>query len=109
MIATNVASSHHRSNPSTMPSETTALKRKATVIASEIRVIMPGRRLRSSWYPPLRHGQPPEKYTIVPNTAGMYADPVNGRSEERRVATERMAAAMAESADDNRHARADPE
>jgi len=58
MIAISVASSHHSSMPTRSTSEAT-LATNATVIASEISSIIPGRRCRSSSRPPARNTRPP--------------------------------------------------
>ena len=58
MIVTSVASSHHNAI-ARKPSVTARLNTKATVIASEISVIIPGRRSRSSPAAPFRKTQPP--------------------------------------------------
>ena len=51
-------SSHQKSRSSTSAS-LARLEAKATVIAREIRSIMPGVRSRSSFQPPFRKGEPP--------------------------------------------------
>ena len=58
MIVTRVASSHHSASPG-YPSVTARLKKKATLIAREISVIIPGSRSRSSRTPAARKTQPP--------------------------------------------------
>ena len=58
MIVTRVASSHHRSEPGN-PKVTARLNTNATLIASEISVIIPGRRSRISPTAPLINTQPP--------------------------------------------------
>ena len=73
MIVTNVASSHHRSEPG-KPNVTARLNPNATVIASEMSVIMPGKRSRSSVIAPRMNTQPPYANTSVPKTAGTQRD-----------------------------------
>ena len=58
MIVTSEASSHHNASPG-YPSDTARLKTNATVIAREIRVIIPGLLSRSSCNPPLTNTNPP--------------------------------------------------
>ena len=58
MMVTSVASSHQSDSPG-YPSATARLKKKATLIAKEMSVIIPGRRSRSSRSPPARNTQPP--------------------------------------------------
>jgi hypothetical protein len=55
--------------------------REATLIASEISVIIPGRRSRSSRSPVFRNTEPPYTYTAVPKNAGMYEDPGKAGAE----------------------------
>jgi hypothetical protein len=58
MITISAASSHQNSRSSS-PSTLAALATKATVIASAISIIIPGRRVRSSDQAPVRNGRPP--------------------------------------------------
>jgi hypothetical protein len=62
---------------SNSPSVPAQLVTNATTIASEIRVIIPGCRSRSSDWAPRRKTSPPYRKTIVPRTAGRYAEPTN--------------------------------
>ena len=70
MIVTSDASSSHSGMPG-KPNVTATLNPNATVMASEISVIMPGVRSRSSRAAPCRNTQPPYRKTSDPNTAGM--------------------------------------
>src|SRR6478672_5660993 len=76
MMVMSVASSHHRSIPGT-PRVTARLNANATVMASEISVIIPGSRSRISCTAPRKKTKPPYKKRIDPNTAGTYRDPGN--------------------------------
>jgi len=74
MITISSASSHQNSsvwlsNPSVAPQ----LARNATVIASPISSIIPGRRARSSLTAPLRNGEPPHAYMTEPSSGGTHA------------------------------------
>src|SRR4051794_9542705 len=73
MIVTSVASSHHRSEPGN-PKVTARLNPNATMIASEMSVIIPGRRSRSSATAPRMNTEPPYPNTSAPNTAGTQRD-----------------------------------
>ncbi len=75
MMVTSVASSHHSGSASIRPSSTTHEKTKATVIAREMRVIIPGSRLFSSPQALLRKTSPPYRKTIVPSVAGRRLEP----------------------------------
>ena len=59
MMVTNVASSHQMASARMPPSWTTHEKTKATEMAREIRVIIPGSRARSSLLAPFRKTRPP--------------------------------------------------
>ena len=71
MIVTSVASSHQRSTPG-KPNVTARLNTKATLIASAISVIIPGRRSASSPIAPLTKTQPPCTKMSIPNRAGTH-------------------------------------
>ena len=58
MTVTSVASSHHKSDPG-KPSVTARLNTNATLIASEMSVIIPGNRSRISLTAPWMNTQPP--------------------------------------------------
>ena len=58
MMVTSDDSSHQSGIPGA-PKLTATLNTKATEMASEISVIIPGNRSRSSWSPPLRNTEPP--------------------------------------------------
>jgi hypothetical protein len=77
MIVTRVANSHHRATARSSPSCTIQEKRNATVMASAIRVIIPGRRSLSSRHAPWRNTQPPYRNTAVASTGGIQSDPGN--------------------------------
>jgi hypothetical protein len=76
MIVMRVASSHQisTSNQPRVPAHEVA---KATRMAIEMRVIIPGRRSRSSPRPPRRKTGPPYRNTIVPRMAGSHSEPGN--------------------------------
>ncbi len=69
-----VDSSHHTST-SKMPSVAAHDAANATTIASEMRVIIPGWRLRSSPAAPFRKTSPPYAKMIVPSTGGIHSEP----------------------------------
>jgi hypothetical protein len=76
MIVTRRASSHQKSR-SKYSRAVAALATKATVMAIEIRSIIPGRHSRASWRPPFRNGQPPQAKMKVPRTGAIHPDPGN--------------------------------
>jgi hypothetical protein len=59
MMVTSVASSHQSAVASTRPRSTATLNRKATAIAREISVIIPGSLSFSSRHAPCRKTSPP--------------------------------------------------
>ena len=59
-----------------------ALATKATVMAIEMRSIMPGRHWRTSWKPPFRNGQPPHRKMKVPRTGATQAEPAKRGMEK---------------------------
>ena len=71
-----VASSHQIST-SNRPSVPAHEVTKATTIASEMRVIIPGFRSASSPWAPRMKTSPPYRKTIVPRIAGTYSMPGN--------------------------------
>jgi hypothetical protein len=74
MIVIRLASSHQIStskSPRVPAHEVT----KATMIANESRVIIPGLRSASSPRAPRRKGRPPYRKTIVPRMAAAYRSP----------------------------------
>src|SRR5439155_24651268 len=73
IIVTSVASSHQRSEPG-KPIVTARLNTNATLIASEMSVIIPGNRPRISPMAPLMNTQPPYAKTSVPKVAGIHRD-----------------------------------
>jgi hypothetical protein len=73
---TRVASSHQKSLPG-KPSSTASEYPNATTSASEIRVITPGVRARSSAMAPVRNTRPPRTNTAMPNPAATYSLPGN--------------------------------
>ncbi len=76
MMTMRSASSHQNSSSwCRMPRLAPHDARKATVIASAMRVIMPGRRLRSSSRAPVRNGHPPHTYMTVPRTGATQRSP----------------------------------
>ena len=50
-------------------------ERNATVIASAMSIIIPGRRVRSSAAAPVRNGHPPHTYITVPRTGETHSRP----------------------------------
>jgi ubiquinone biosynthesis protein len=74
MMVTSVASSHHKGE-ALKPSSTATLKTKATVIASEIKVIMPGIRSLSSPQALFKKTIPPYRKMTVPSTGSIHCEP----------------------------------
>ncbi len=74
MIVIRVASSHQIST-SKKPSVPAHEVTKATMIASEMRVIIPGLRSANSPWAPRMKTNPPYRKMIVPRIAGTYSMP----------------------------------
>jgi hypothetical protein len=74
MIVTSVDNSSHSGMPG-YPSATAALKRNATEMARAMRVIIPGRRSRSSRIAPWTNTKPPYRKTAVPKTGEIHLTP----------------------------------
>jgi hypothetical protein len=81
MIVTRRASSHQKSR-SKNPRVVAALATKATMIAIDIRSIIPGRHSRASSNPPFRNGQPPQTKMKVPRTGATHPEPRNWGMEK---------------------------
>jgi hypothetical protein len=71
---TSVASSSQSGVPG-YPRVTAALNTKATVMPSEMRVIIPGKRSLSSRAAPCRNTRPPYAKTAVPKTGAIHDPP----------------------------------
>jgi hypothetical protein len=78
MMVTSAASSHQKSS-SNQPREVAIDATKATVMAMAISSIIPGWRARSSWAPPARNGQPPQKKMTEPRTGPTSSTPGKDR------------------------------
>ena len=74
MIVTSDESSHH-SGIASKPSVTATLNTKATVIAREMSVIIPGVLSAISPHAPFTKIHPPETYTAIPKTTGIQRAP----------------------------------
>ena len=73
MMTTRSASSHQKSSSAlSTPRVEPQDERNATVIASPMRSIIPGRRARISSTAPVRKGRPPHTYMTVPRTGATH-------------------------------------
>ena len=104
MIVMRVASSHQTST-SNRPRVPAQLVAKATTMAIEMRVIIPGWRSRSSPAAPRRKTRPPYTNTIVPRTAGSELEQ---RAHRQHVA-EPVGDVVAQQDDRDRQEQAQPE